>query len=328
VIWQVLVAPPPPVQHAVPAQQLAPHALGVAPLQAQLPEEQAWPAEQACPQVPQLEVSVATALQVPAQHASPAPQAVSQVPQWAAFVCRSKQPGDPRAVQSVRPAELQAQLPAAQRVFPGSVQASPQVPQFWGSTARSLQVPWAAHVVGCAGSKQPQVLVLQVSCASWVHAVAQSPQWRASRVRSRHHGHGSAAQWSAGPFGQEQLPPVHVPVPQDWPHPPQLVALVCTSTQVPPQQLLPVAQAFPHAPQFDPSESWSTQRSPHLICDGGQEDFAGVQPARRARATRAAERVRFTAAMIPGGAAPVHLRRTGAGAPRRGDRVSTTERRC
>ena len=61
---------------------------------------------------------------------------------------------------------------------------------------------------------QPQAPPLQVSFAR-PHEVAQSPQCARSVVRSRHHGQGSAGQWSDEPFGHEQVPLEQLPVPQD-----------------------------------------------------------------------------------------------------------------
>jgi hypothetical protein len=153
-VWQVAELPEP--QQPVPAQQFVAHAFGVAPGQAQLPPWQVLGEVQTFPQVPQLELSVATLLQLAPQHRSPATQAwPTQPPQWAASELVSKQPN---ASQLVRLPLLQAQLPAGQEVFPGSVQLAPQVPQFCGSK-RLVQAGWEetalVHSTG-SGSKQPQ----------------------------------------------------------------------------------------------------------------------------------------------------------------------------
>lgn len=314
-----------PAQHAVPVQQLAPHSRDATPAHTQAPLVQVLPSGQALPHAPQFEASDATARHAPAQQASPARHATPHAPQCAALVFRSKQPSTPDGVQSVSAAELHAQAPPAQRVFPGDVQDRPQVPQFCGSTARSVHVPCAAHVVAWPGSKQPQAPPLHASNASSPHAVAQSPQWAASRERSRHHGQGSAAQCSAGPFGHTQAPAAQLPVPQDRPQPPQWSALVSVSAQAPPQQVVPAAQTFPQPPQLDGSESGSTHRSPHLTWETGHGRSSGGHPTAtaRARIAKLAGRARFTRAMIDRRRSRVHPRgRRG----RAGDPAASAER--
>jgi hypothetical protein len=136
-VWQVSEPVP---QHAVPAQQLVPQASGVLVLvQVQVEETHDCDPPQACPQLPQLYLSPASAAHVPVQQVSSALQAtaLAQVePQWASSAARSKHPASP---QLVRPPELQEQFPPAQVVFPGALQATPQVPQFWGSSDRFAQ---------------------------------------------------------------------------------------------------------------------------------------------------------------------------------------------
>ena len=171
-VWQVAELPEP--QQPVPAQQFAAHAVGVAGGQVQLPFWQDLGDEQTFPQAPQFALSLAALVQASAQQSWPAAHAFPQVWQFAASVCRSKQPAGP---QSERFALAHAQFPAGQAVFPGSVQLTPQVPQFWGSL-RSVHA-------GCddtalvqstgSGAKQPQAPPWHCEPAK-VQAVVQSPQ--------------------------------------------------------------------------------------------------------------------------------------------------------
>jgi hypothetical protein len=262
----VLLAPVP--QQAVPAQQRVLQAIWPAP-QTQVPAVHTWPAPQAWPQAPQFALSVATFLQLAPQQSWPAVQALpapEHAPQCASSVCRSKQPADP---QLVRFALVQAQSPAGQAVFPGSVQLTPQVPQFCGSK-RLVQAGCddtaLVHSTG-SGAKQPQAPPSHCEPAK-VQAVVQSPQWaRSLVVLTQVPPHSVAVE----PPAQAHTPPEHdasasaTPGPrQECPHAPQSCLSAWRSTQAP-QQVCPAPQVTPQPPQFAGSLLVSTHLPPHLM---------------------------------------------------------------
>ena len=278
-VWHAV----PLAQHAVPSQQRPPHARGAVPGQAHVPDEQICSPLQAWSQLPQCRESVASTLQAAPQQAAPVaqgePHAPLVPPQCCSLVWRSKQPSP----QSVSAPEAQAQAAPLQRVFPGSVQAAPQVPQFSGSSWRSVHV--SGQVAG-AGAKQPHAPPSQLDRGT-VHAFPHAPQCAPSRERSRHQGHGSEGQCSPTPV-HEQVPPLHVPRPQSWPHPPQFAASAETSAQAPAQQVWLAAHATPQAPQFARSELAATHRPPHSSSGTRQLGPGSRHPATSTRAARAA----------------------------------------
>jgi hypothetical protein len=144
----------PPVPQQPATQQLDPHATGWGAGHVQLPAWQVFGTAQALPHAPQFALSVATGTHAREQHASPAAQVVPQLPQCCRSVWRSKQPSTPDGWQSVRFPLLHAHVPAGHEVFPGAVQLTPQVPQFWGSK-RFVQAGWAdtavVHSTGSGG---------------------------------------------------------------------------------------------------------------------------------------------------------------------------------
>ncbi len=115
--------------------------------QAQFPATQERPFEQACPQPPQLDLSVCVFTQAPEQsvapglqtHAAawqvPSPQAKLHAPQLLASVCLFTQ----RGPQASGVADGQAHVPAVHVAEAG--QLRPQYPQWLGSLWRSTQVP-------------------------------------------------------------------------------------------------------------------------------------------------------------------------------------------
>jgi hypothetical protein len=299
------VAELPEPQQPAPAQQFAAHAVGVAGGQVQLPLWQDLGDVQTFPQAPQFALSLAALVQASAQQSWPAAHAFPQVWQFAASVCRSKQPAGP---QSERFALAHAQFPAGQAVFPGSVQLTPQVPQFCGSL-RSVQAGCdetaLVHSTG-SGAKQLQAPPWHCEPAK-VQTVAQSPQWARSTAVFTQVPPQSVA---VGPVhwhtpAAHEASPLATPGPrQECRHAPQLATLVWRSTQLP-QHVCPAPHTTPQPPQFDGSLLTSTQWSPQRIDGTWQESSLGLQPARRARARRVA-RARFTLSMIPRPGAPVH----------------------
>jgi hypothetical protein len=102
----------------------------------------------------------------------------------------------------------------------------------------------------------------------------QAPQWLLSVLKLKH-----------GLLGEHAVPAVqhtplvHVPA-QLLPHPPQLAALVCVSTQAPLQYVWPVRQqvplvqvplhTLPHAPQLAKSVLVSLHAPLQLLCPAAQ----------------------------------------------------------
>jgi hypothetical protein len=109
----------------------------------QLPPLQVWPAEQACPQLPQFAVLVVVSMQLP-----------GVVP------------------QSIWPAPEQAQEPPLQAAPAG--QAVPQPPQLRASFVRFAQLP-AAHCVCPVGQLLEQPPLLQICPVEQMFV--QLPQW-------------------------------------------------------------------------------------------------------------------------------------------------------
>ena len=220
----------------------------------------------------------------------------------------------------MRPAPLQAQTPAGQLVFPGAVQARPQVPQFEGSR-RSVQVgaldTALVHSTG-SGAKQPQTAPSHLECGK-VHAFAQAPQFATSVVRSRHQGFGVAGQWAPAPV-HVQTPVLQVPSPQAWVQEPQWFGSVWVSAQIPPQQLCPAPQVTPQFPQLAGSALPSTHFPPQGIIGKWQSgsDLQAEKTAPAAARARRAARRRFTGGIIPRRGSAVHRRPLrDAAAPRR-----------
>lgn len=114
--------------------------------------------------------------------------------------------------------------------------------------------------------------------------VPQAPQLAASVSVSTHRGHAGAQ--AVAPPSHVQAPPVQVPRPQDWPHPPQLAAPVVVSTQWPAQQ----AEPAPHATEQRPQCAASTWRSAQVPSQSVSPEahLSAGQPERKVAARRAA----------------------------------------
>lgn len=321
-VWQALP------QHAVPAQQLPPHACGVAPEHPHVPPEHPCPVAQACPQAPQFAASVCVFTHAPEQLVVPEAQQR-----------RFEQLG----------------------VAPG--QTWPHPSQFAGSVEKFTQPP--AHWFGKAGLPQTQVPPEHVECGKLVlqsfphepHAVAsvwvfrhcgllpvqlvalplqvQAPEEQVASVVETRSGlkqacvqvpqkTGSVSRSTHFPGfvphtvgvagGQLHVEEVQLPpVGHRAPHAPQLAASAVTSVQLP-QQVLPVPQVTPQPPQFEGSRLPSTHLPPHSMLGEKHFSFVGEHPARRRAASGASKASRrFTDRMIARARPSVHL--TG-GAPR------------
>lgn len=217
--------------------------------------QQPVPAQQRFAVVPQVTGAAAGHVQLPPAQDAPDAQTLPQLPQLPSSVPWSTQtPG--LTPQTFEPAG-QVHVPAP-HVAPVA-QGWSQVPQFRSSVPRSTQ---AVEQASGRVAGHWQVPPLQRSPASG-QTLRQLPQFDASLAvftqrGQRRSGHGVA------PGSQPHAPPEQVPRPQGRPQPPQWAALVCVSTQAPPQSASPVGHSQTPATQAAPVEH-ARQPLPHAF---------------------------------------------------------------